>query len=249
MPENKEKLVSIVTVCYNSRKTIEKAVKSVLEQTYSKIEYIIVDGDSTDGTLETVRKYQIPFKKRFGREIKIICEPDQGIYDAMNKGIKAVQGEIIGILNSDDYYEETAVETIISSMSESLMQVCYGGVNIYTENKLERILWLSHEFLEARMIAHPACFVSKAIYEKYGVFNIKYKSSADYEFMLRIYQQKDIEFVPVYKPIANYMTGGISTTSTGYCDKLKMLHDIGKIGGFEYFYSLAAIKIKQIFRI
>ncbi len=241
-------LVSIITVCYNSEKTIRKTIESVLSQTYSSIDYVIVDGNSSDSTMKIIEEYVDRFRIRYNREMQIISEPDKGIYDAMNKGISLASGEIIGILNSDDYYEVSAVENIVSHMSSSPMQVCYGGIKIYENNKLEKIIWLSHEFLDRRMIAHPACFVTKNIYEKYGMFNTKYSSSADYELMLRIHKQEEIEFVPLFEVVTNYTTGGISTTSLGRKDKIRMLYDTGRIGYLHFWCSLFFLKIESIMK-
>ena len=126
-----ESLVSIITPCYNSEKTIEKTIKSVLGQTYKNIEYIIVDGGSSDSTIDIVKKYEMLFEGR----MKVISEKDDGIYDAMNKGILNATGKLIGIVNSDDYYEADAVETVVKNMEEDEYQVLYGLLRCTQQRK------------------------------------------------------------------------------------------------------------------
>ena len=124
-------LVSIITVCYNSEKTIYQTMDSVLKQTYSNIEYIIIDGASTDGTLAIIKE----FGQRFGARMRYVSEPDHGIYDAMNKGISMAGGDIIGIINSDDYYEPDAVEKVIGAYSRGDCAVFYGEMRTWTDEK------------------------------------------------------------------------------------------------------------------
>lgn len=242
-----KRLVSIITVCYNSAVTIDRTIKSVLAQNYDNIEYIIIDGASQDNTLERIENYQEEFRDKFNREIRIISEPDKGIYDAMNKGIQLAQGDFIGILNSDDAYMPEAVSKIISCATDDKLQVCYGGIRIFQKDTLESIVFLSHLFLEERMIAHPACFVTKKVYEKYGNFSTKYKSSSDYEFMLRISKKKDVVFNPVYEPVTDFYLGGKSTTCEGFLDKIYMLHDIGKMRTGEYLFKRMVLLFQQYF--
>jgi len=248
------KLVSIITVCYNSDKTIKNTIESVLNQDYDNIEYIVVDGASKDKTVEIVKSCNEKFKDRFGREITLISEPDNGIYDAMNKGIFKASGELIGIINSDDSYEMNAVSRAVASLDESTLDeksnlyVIYGGINRYsTDGKLISKEWYSHEFLDERMIAHPATFVSKALYEKLGAYDTKYPSAADYEFMLRIKDNPSVKFIPIYEMLANFTMGGKCNSLRGYEDKLKMLHDKGKIKGLFYFLSILSLRIRMFF--
>ena len=243
----KNVLVTVITVCYNSEKTIARTIESILQQTYDNIEYIIIDGASTDDTLTIIDSYQEPYRARYGQSIHLVSEPDKGIYDAMNKGISMACGEMIGILNSDDAYEHDAIENIVLNMCKEKMQICYGAIRIFEGATIESICLLSHEFLDRRMIAHPGCFVSKSIYEKYGVFNIRYKSSADYEFMLRIYMKEDIKFIRIEKILTNYYIGGISTTVAGLKDKAKMLYDNHRISLMQYIYRITLLKVQNFF--
>lgn len=220
-------LVSIVTPCFNSEKTIKRTIESVLNQTYDNIEYIIIDGGSTDNTLNIIKEYN----NNLNGKIRVISEKDNGIYDAMNKGISLCNGELIGIINSDDWYENDAIEKICSNFNGEKYNVLYGMVKVWENNIIRNIYFRSHQFIEKRMIAHPTCFVTKNIYEDFGMFNLEYKSSADYELILRFSLNKEIKFTPVYDIIANFTAGGMSGGQTGVREtaKIKWKHKlIGK---------------------
>ncbi|QHT65757.1 glycosyltransferase [Rhodocytophaga rosea] len=185
--------ISIITVSFNSSKTIRDTIQSVLSQHYSNIEYIIVDGGSTDGTLDIIHSYE-------HKNIKWISEPDKGIYDAMNKGLSMSTGDIIGILNSDDFYLHRNViskvaETFLETQAESVYSdLAY--VDAINTNKIIRY-WRSGSykdgsFLQGWMPPHPTFFVKKEIYQKYSAFNLRFKSAADYELMLRLLHKHKI---------------------------------------------------------
>lgn len=223
-------LVTIVTVCYNSEATIKKTMESVLRQTYTNIEYVVIDGNSQDKTLEIIQGNQECFKGR----MKLVSEPDQGIYDAMNKGIRLATGELIGILNSDDYYEENAVEEIVKAWDRKGMQILYGLMRTLKGGKEYSVSMLSHQFLHEHMIWHPACFVTKDVYDRIGLFDTRYQSVADYDFMLRASDSRKVRFVPVYSVIANYRDGGMSKSSAGYMEGLKFRRDKGLLSNTTY---------------
>lgn len=223
-------LVTVVTICYNSEATIRKTIESVLHQTYKHIEYIIIDGNSKDKTLPIIRE----FEESFGERLRLVSEPDQGIYDAMNKGIRLARGELIGILNSDDYYDEDAVEKIINSWDRKGMQILYGLMRTLKDGKEYSVSMLSHRFLDEHMIWHPACFVTRDVYEKIGLFDTGYRSVADYDFMLRARDSGNVRFVPVYAVIANYSEGGMSKSSKGYLEGLKYRRDKGLLSNVTY---------------
>ena len=179
-------LFSIITVCLNSEKTIERTIKSVLEQSCRDYEYILVDGASSDRTMEIIHQYEPLFQGR----MKVISEPDKGIYDAMNKGIRAASGELIGIVNSDDYYEKDALEMIAQVYQGYDYTIIYGMLRTILDGKEVAVYLKNHEFLKKDMIAHPACFVTKKTYDRFGGYSLQYPYSADYEFMLRVKEQK-----------------------------------------------------------
>ena len=237
--------VSIITVCYNSEATIERTISSVLTQSYSNLEYIIVDGKSSDKTMEIVEKYRQQFEGR----MKVISEPDNGIYDAMNKGIRNASGELIGIINSDDYYERDAVENIVSMMNKNVYQILYGMLRVVNGSVETKIVMQKHENLECEMIPHPTCFVTKKVYEDFGMFDLQYKSCADYDFMLRMKSNKNIVFVPVYKIIATFADGiGMSAKDESVLETFKMLERHGNISKRKYRYYQLKFIIKKILK-
>lgn len=211
-------LCTVITVCFNSEKTIEKTIKSVLNQTYKNIEYLIIDGSSTDSTMEIVKKYEPLFEGR----MKWVSEPDNGIYDAMNKGIRMASGELIGIINSDDYYEDSAVENMVEAMSDEPYQILYGALRTLEDGIERNISISSHLFLRESMIGHPACFITKRLYDELGVYDTSFVSAADYDFMLRMAEKPNVYFQPVYKIIANFAMGGMCASSKAYYDLLKV---------------------------
>lgn len=224
------KKVSIITVCFNSSKTIRRTLESVLQQSYSEIEYLIIDGGSADTTVDIIKEYEPLFHGR----MKWVSEKDDGIYDAMNKGIRMASGELIGIINSDDYYEKRAVENMVDELEEDRYQILYGAMRTWKNGEEESINISSHKFIQDRMINHPSCFVTKAIYEDYGYYDTRYKSVADYDFMLRMYQHEEIIFKPVYKLIANFSTGGMCASGTAYEELMKLKYERGMISKRKY---------------
>lgn len=237
--------VSIITVCYNSANTIQKTIESVLNQSYKDIEYIIVDGASTDDTMKIVNEY-VPL---FGDRLHIISESDKGIYDAMNKGISIASGDIIGILNSDDYYEQGAVKYIVNAVTEDKYQILYGFVRMINESGMEVTTErISHNVLEQRMIAHPACFVTKSVYNDFGVFDLQYVSVADYDFMLRMYRNKEVNFIPVDAVITNFVLGGMSASTTAWLDLLKLKSNYNFISKKEYKKELIKNRVYKLIR-
>ncbi len=195
--------VSIITVCYNSEKTIEQTIKSVLNQTYENIEYIVVDGLSSDDTLKVVKKYK--------NKINIISEPDDGLYHAMNKGIMKSSGEIIGIINSDDWYEKNAVELAVRYLSDDNCELVHGRYKkVYDNGIMQEMKCGKLEDLQYKMsILHPTVFVKKVIYEKYGIFNQRFKIAADYDLILRFYEA-GVKMVEIPENISYFRMSGIS---------------------------------------
>ena len=205
-------LVSIITVCYNSEKTIRKTIESILAQTHSDVEYIIVDGASTDGTVEIAREYEDKFCEK-GYRYRIVSEKDKGIYDAMNKGIGMACGELIGILNSDDWFEPFAVETAVKTYAEEPYDVFYADINLIKENgtvivkhsKLDR-------FPTSRHWNHPTTFITRKTYDEQGTFRC-IGIAGDFDLYLRLRRAgKRIAIRNVV--LANFRTGGVSNQKT-----------------------------------
>lgn len=244
---NKIKL-SIITISYNSEKTIERTIKSVLAQTYKDFEYIIVDGGSTDLTIEIIMKYEPLFEGR----LKWKSEPDNGIYDAMNKGIHRSTGEIIGIVNSDDWIEPTAM-TAIAKFAENVdyknTLIC-GSMNFHYEDGHTQ-LFLSDEEKFFKGIKnysfnygayHPAIWVGKNVYDSVGLFDCNYKTAADIDFIYRCYlEKKNFIFIP--EVVTNMSDGGISNNINWkyfIADKKYYVkkYNYSYIGGFLYIFSI-----------
>lgn len=208
----KEKMkVSIITVVYNNQKTIAQAIQSVLNQDYTPIEYIIVDGASTDGTIEIIKSYDKNISK-------FLSEPDKGIYDAMNKGLKLATGDIIGILNSDDFYNNNhIISQIVDEFKNKNVDLVFGDVAYVKPNNLNKIIryYSSAKFHPSKfewgwMPAHPSCFLKREIYEKYGHFKTDYKIGADYELLVRFIGKHKISYSYIPQLFVKMRTGGIS---------------------------------------
>jgi glycosyltransferase involved in cell wall biosynthesis len=185
--------VSIITVVLNNADTIGQAIESVLGQDYPEVEYIVIDGQSTDGTLDVIKSY--------GDKItQWVSSKDGGIYPAMNKGLKMATGQIIGILNADDVYASNKVISgIVSKMMETNSDTGYADLNYVTRNDLTKIVryWRSGAFRKGSfkfgwMPPHPTFFVKKSVYEKFGVFDTTLRSAADYELMLRLLHKNQV---------------------------------------------------------
>lgn len=223
----KSPLVSIITVVYNNKQGIEKTLSSIVAQTYTSLEYIVIDGGSTDGTLEIISLYQ--------DHIDIfISEPDRGIYDAMNKGVGLATGQLVGIINSGDFYESDAIETVVNSYHENPEAGIFHGIlRVFdASGEFKSIIGNHSSFLAKGMIEHPTCFVKRAVFQKYGVFNLAYKSSSDYDFMLRMKKLK-VSFMFIEKILANYYTGGISFQTTALLETLRIKQQYGLISMFK----------------
>jgi glycosyltransferase involved in cell wall biosynthesis len=206
--------ISIITVAYNSCTTIADTIESILSQDYPNIEYIIIDGGSKDGTIEIIESY--------GKQIsKFISESDRGMYDAMNKGIRLATGDIISILNSDDFYADTSVisnvvNTFIESGSDSIFgDLLYVNANDLT--KVTRYYSSAHFhpklFAYGWMPAHPTFFVKRWAYEHYGVFQTDYKIAADYELLTRFLARHQLSYTYLPAVMVRMRTGGASTTN------------------------------------
>ncbi len=203
--------ISIITVCFNSEKTIKDTLDSVLRQTYKPYEYIIIDGKSTDNTLPILNSY----KKKFIAEnidYTIVSEKDKGLYDAMNKGISIAKGNVIGIINSDDWYENSTLEYVNNKFSEiQNIDILHANIRRVKQDGYTYLME-SHniENLKYYMcLNHPTFFVRKEIYQKYGCFSLKYKTAADYDFTLRTWLES-CRFHKDDRIYVNMRLGGIS---------------------------------------
>lgn len=229
--------VSIVTVCYNSEVTIEQTIRSVLSQSYKNIEYIIIDGASTDQTLDIIKEYKNDLAY-------LVSEPDKGIYDAMNKGIKKATGDIIGFINSDDWYSENAVLSIVEAFLSSKADVVYGNTMIVENGTHKMVLCADLDNICYRMVfGHQAAFVKTHILRE-NLFDCAYKIVADHAFFLSLYFQKKSFF---YKNalIAYFRIGGASSCAwKTYMDDKKAVFRISK----KYVDKARYEQIKNVFK-
>lgn len=217
--------LSIITVCFNSEKTIKETFESVLKQEYDNLEYIVVDGLSTDSTMQIVKEYKKKFDES-NKKLIYLSEKDKGIYDAMNKGIKLSTGDIVGILNSDDWYEDGIFKNISEEfLKDETIDIIYGNMNFFNPKKKEKRIFKSEKpelLLESMKIFHPTVFVKKKVYDKL-VFNIKNKIASDYEFLLENYLN-GLKFKYLDLTITNFRLGGESSKNEiiGYIEVLKI---------------------------
>lgn len=206
--------VSIITVCYNSAETIENTLISVVSQSYPNIEYILIDGQSTDGTLAIIERY----KSKLAR---VISEPDKGIYDAINKGIQLASGELVGVLNSDDFYvNNSVIEEVVKILQQQNADCVYGDLQ-YVDRQNTNLVkrnWVSGKykqglFYNGWMPPHPTFFIKNECYKKYGLFNLQLKSAADYELMLRMLHVHQIKAAYLPQVLVKMRVGGKSNIS------------------------------------
>lgn len=206
--------ITIVTVCCNSAATIRDTLESVAAQSHKNVEHIVIDGGSTDGTLDVIHEW----KKH---PVRLVSEPDRGIYDAMNKGIRLATGDIIGILNSDDmYYDSDVLESVSAVMADASIDACYSDLIYVDKNNLQKIIryWKSCVFKKGLfskgwMPPHPTFFVRRLIYEKYGLFDLNYTLAADVELLARFLERFRIRAVYIPKIFIKMRFGGVSNNS------------------------------------
>jgi glycosyltransferase involved in cell wall biosynthesis len=207
--------ISIITVVYNNKRTIKEAISSVFEQTYENIEHIIIDGGSTDGTIEILEEEYSKYKV-------LVSEPDNGIYDAMNKGISLATGDVIGILNSDDIYEDEKVLQDVMTCFETdpALSILYGDLVYVQSNNLNKAVrnWISRPYYKrffenGNVPPHPTLFVKSKVYQQIGFFNLQYKLAADYEFMLRVFKRNIFKSRYLNRLLVRMRLGGATNKS------------------------------------
>lgn len=208
--------ISVITTTYNSGRTIGDTLESVLRQTYSDVELIVVDGASRDDTMDVVRRYE----PRFGGRLRWTSEPDRGIYDAMNKGIARATGDVIGILNSDDFYtSDTVLERVAEAMAGGDVDAVYGDIHYVRDGDLRRCVryYSSRPFRRwmmrlGFMPAHPSFYCRREVYERCGTFDTTYRVAADFENLLRLIYVNRIRTCYLPADFVTMRTGGASTS-------------------------------------
>lgn len=207
-------MISLITVTFNSAATLRDTLQSVLAQSYSNIEYIIVDGASKDGTVDIIKEYEPKFNGR----MRWISEPDKGLYDAMNKGFRMATGDVVGIINSDDLLAEPdAVEKVMRCFDENPdIDAVYANLYYVAQNDTSKIVrhWISgkqRSFRYGWHPAHPTFYVKREVYQQYGLFDLEFKFAADFELMLRLIEKENIKLFYLPEPLVRMRLGG--TTS------------------------------------
>ena len=217
--------ISIITVCYNSSLHLLSTIESVLNQSYSDIEYIIVDGGSTDGTIEIIKNnFQLSTlsqvdSHKFEFNFQFISEPDNGMYDAMNKGIRMASGDIIGILNSDDFYNyPDCIEKIAQIFQNKNIDSCFADVRFVNPDNLDKtVRYYSSEKFQPKkfrfgyMPAHPTFFARKRCFEQFGYYKTNYKIAADFELLTRFLYTHKVSYQYLPLDMIKMRTGGMST--------------------------------------
>jgi glycosyltransferase involved in cell wall biosynthesis len=206
--------ISVITVVLNNKSYLEDCINSVVRQNYNNVEYIVIDGGSTDGTIDIIRKNEEYITTW-------ISESDLGMYDAMNKGITLASGEVMGILNSDDvYYDAHVLEDVASVMRDSKIDACYSDLVYVDTRNLNKVVryWRSRRFetglfKKGWVPAHPTLFIRKQVYDQYGVFDLKYKLAADFELMVRFLEYYRIRVAYIPKIFVKMRTGGATNKS------------------------------------
>lgn len=205
--------ISIITISWNSEATIEDTIRSVITQTHPDVEYIVIDGASQDGTMDIVNRF------RDGIAL-VVSEPDAGIYDAMNKGVVAATGEVVGILNSDDFYADERVLADVAAAFDDHVDGVYANLVYVDRDNPDKVTrtWKSKPyqpglFRKGWMPAHPTFFVRKSCYDAHGLYNTELRSAADYELMLRFIEKEGIRVKFLDRLITKMRVGGESNVS------------------------------------
>jgi glycosyltransferase involved in cell wall biosynthesis len=238
--------ISIITVCFNSEKTIFRTIKSVMNQTYPNIEHIFVDGGSTDSTLKIIQSYN--YKNKI-----VISEPDNGIYDAMNKGFYLSSGEVIAFLNSDDFYcYDNVISDIMESINNPYIDFVYGDINIINQNGKIVRFWCSGDLksygLDGRQLPHPAFFVKRNVLDLLNIpFDTSYHIAADLKQQLLIINKFSKKGFYFKKTLVMMMNGGKSTKNfraylSGWRECIRAYNEVFQFGGI--FFTLRKIFFK-----
>lgn len=246
--------VSIITATYNSSDYIKSSLSTVTNQNYNIFEHLVIDGKSNDNTLSIVNKFS-----KNHHQLKIFSEKDKGIYDALNKGINLASGDIIGFVHSDDFLASNyIINDIVSFMKSESLDGVYGDLQYVNKINSKKIIrnWKGCDFRpsllkQGWMPAHPTLFLKKEVYEKHGLFDLSYKISADYDFMLRIFKDTELKFGYLPKVITKMRVGGASNRSLkNIIEKSKEDYrtiKINNIGNFLTLIRKNTSKLKQFF--
>lgn len=246
-------LVSIITPSFNSAGTIDKTIRAICEQTYTHLQYFIIDGGSTDDTVKIAESYRKELEQK-GIEYVVISEPDQGIYDAMNKGIRHASGEIIGIINSDDWYEADAIEKVVATYKKSPFDMFYADLQIWAEDENGNLKKKMVKRSRLRKLAvsrdwnHPTTFITKKVYNQY-----QYKLESlhdDWDLVLRI-RKAGLKIVVLNEVLANFRMGGASNDKDikKCMERGKARYRIYRNNGYSRWYWFECVAIEVVKRL
>lgn len=221
---------SIITATFNSGRTVRDTLESVLRQSFTNYEYIIKDGGSKDNTLEIVKEYA----PQFGDRLKIVSAPDKGIYDAMNIGLQMATGDVVGILNSDDFFtSDDALQKIADAFEQNDIDATYGDIHFVKDVNLNKCTrYFSSRYFRPWMLrfgfmpAHPSFYCKKSVFEKYGLYDLQYRTSSDFEMMVRLLWKHKIKTKYINMDFVTMRAGGESTA--GLASKRKVNNDIAR---------------------
>lgn len=252
--------ISIITATYNSGQTLTDTLESVLRQSYIDIDYVIVDGGSKDNTLDIIRRYE----PRFEGRMRWISEPDKGIYDAMNKGIRMATGDIVGLLNSDDFYTSNDVlEHVAKALSDSNVDAIYGDIHYVNDDDLTHCVRYYSSRVFSRglmrlgfMPAHPSFYCRRTIYEKHGLFDTSLRVAADFENLLRLIFVNRIRTKYIPEDFVTMRTGGASSSGMVSHKRILKEHMVAYkqngvysnlfLEGLRYLYKIGEILVSKL---
>lgn len=241
-------LISIITPTLNSSKYLRKTIDSVKNQSYQNFEHIFIDGGSTDNTISIIKQYS--------EKSRIISEPDKGISDAFNKGIRLAKGAIVGIINSDDYYAENIFQDIINAyLNSDKFSILHGSMCLIAIKKKRFIKprpFPKLTFYIDMPVYHPSVFVPKKIYDDIGIFDLKYKYSMDFDFLLRA-SKKGYKFKNINKIVSYFRFGGLANTNALKCHKEVLNSQLGNnlnplVCRTTYLLKVGVNRFKQLFK-
>jgi glycosyltransferase len=237
--------VSIITVCYNRKSTIEQSIKSVLGQDYPQIEYIVIDGNSTDGTKEIIQSFA-------AKIATYISEPDTGMYDAINKGLSMATGDIVGLMHSDDeFYNPSVVSKIVAAFKNTPDTDGLYGNGIYISNDAEEKIVRNriggaYDFKKIKygwLPLHPTVYLKKSLIEKYGSYNLDFKIASDTEFLLRYLFKHKINMVYLDEYVVKMRMGGLSTN---YKRAFEVLYEDYRIYKYHHLSAVRTVFLKKL---
>ena len=235
--------ISIVTVSYNSAATIGDTIRSVLGQIYAPYEYIVIDGGSTDGTVSIIESFREEFDKK-NISLIVVCEKDDGIYDAMNKGVKKASGDVIGIINSDDWYEEDALRIVADTYAKTPFDLFYADLRmVFPDGRSFVKHSRDRRYATSRDWNHPTTFITKEIYDKY-----QYKNDTihdDYDLILRL-KKDNVRTVVVNRVIADFRMNGVShkRSLSGAVSRIKIKYGIYRQNGYGWYYIFECVMVE-----